>query len=614
MSKGWFCGSSYTSQSVNADCQKTLNWYEERDESGSGKSQSVLYPTPGKRFFASLTTEQYIPSLFAFNGRLFSAGNHLFELFEDGFKMDRGLLNNPNGNPVTMSANQANQLLIACGGNLFVFDLAVNVVEPVDMTQLAGKVDQIGFTDTYFAALIRNSNTFQLSDLLDGTSWPGLNTSKITVFPENIVSMVVAFRELWFQGNKQSTAYEDTGNPNFPYEPVPSGFMEQGNGAQFSTVRMDNSCFWIGQDERGQGMAWRATGYTPQRVSTHAIEFAWSQYPRIDDSLAYAYQDQGHSFWVIYFPSANKTWVFDAATSRWHERASWEANTGRFVADRSRCHAFIWGRHFVGDWGSGTIYEMSVDFLTDVGGHPLRRIRRAPHLAEEDEFISHKSFQLAIEPGLGPEPTLPGPSLDVSLFPAFFPLEATDGSIWAVSVDNAGHIATTLIGTDPLSGGGFGVGGFGEGGFGGGSGAGVPTFVYLTDITDGTTSWQIGISPAGAFTSTPVAFDFLLARGISLSTPGGHTLNFQVTNFGNVETNFINSLINNPRGPIVSLRWSDNYGHSWSDYIDRDCGQAGEFRKRVIWRRIGRARDRVYEVSTADPFPARIIDAYLKTA
>lgn len=54
-------GGSYTSQSVNADCQSTVNWYPERVESGDGNSDLVLYPTPGLRSFSDLTPEPVPP-------------------------------------------------------------------------------------------------------------------------------------------------------------------------------------------------------------------------------------------------------------------------------------------------------------------------------------------------------------------------------------------------------------------------------------------------------------------------------------------------------------------------------------------------------------------------
>jgi hypothetical protein len=54
LSKFPLVGPSYTSQSVNADCQQTINLYPEQIESGAGNSNIVLYPSPGTKTFVSL--------------------------------------------------------------------------------------------------------------------------------------------------------------------------------------------------------------------------------------------------------------------------------------------------------------------------------------------------------------------------------------------------------------------------------------------------------------------------------------------------------------------------------------------------------------------------------
>jgi hypothetical protein len=54
MSRVKLAGGSYTSQSVNADAQRTVNLYPERIESGDGNSDVVLYPSPGLKKFLSL--------------------------------------------------------------------------------------------------------------------------------------------------------------------------------------------------------------------------------------------------------------------------------------------------------------------------------------------------------------------------------------------------------------------------------------------------------------------------------------------------------------------------------------------------------------------------------
>jgi hypothetical protein len=66
--------------------------------------------------------------------------------------------------------------------------------------------------------------------------------------------------------------------------------------------------------------------------------------------------------------------------------------------------------------------------------------------------------------------------------------------------------------------------------------------------------------------------------------------------------------------PLVSLRWSDDGGHTWSSYHTKSMGRIGEFGPRVLWRRLGmtqKLRDRVYEVSGTDPVKIAIMGAEL---
>jgi hypothetical protein len=77
--------------------------------------------------------------------------------------------------------------------------------------------------------------------------------------------------------------------------------------------------------------------------------------------------------------------------------------------------------------------------------------------------------------------------------------------------------------------------------------------------------------------------------------------------------------LNNGQGsdPQVSLRWSDDGGHTWSNYHARTMGKIGEFGERVIWRRLGmtlKLRDRVYEASGTDPVKIAILGAELQAS
>lgn len=63
--------------------------------------------------------------------------------------------------------------------------------------------------------------------------------------------------------------------------------------------------------------------------------------------------------------------------------------------------------------------------------------------------------------------------------------------------------------------------------------------------------------------------------------------------------------------PTVMLRWSDDGGHTWSDIHTVAAGKIGEYTRRALWRRLGRSRDRIYEVTVSDPVSWHLIQAFL---
>lgn len=61
--------------------------------------------------------------------------------------------------------------------------------------------------------------------------------------------------------------------------------------------------------------------------------------------------------------------------------------------------------------------------------------------------------------------------------------------------------------------------------------------------------------------------------------------------------------------PKVMLSWSNDFGHSWSNEHWASAGAIGARRTRVIWRRLGHARDRVYRVQITDPIKVTLLGA-----
>lgn len=66
--------------------------------------------------------------------------------------------------------------------------------------------------------------------------------------------------------------------------------------------------------------------------------------------------------------------------------------------------------------------------------------------------------------------------------------------------------------------------------------------------------------------------------------------------------------------PQAMLRWSNDGGSTWSKENWVGIGQQGRYKNRAIWRRLGMARDRIFEVSITDPIKAVIVSANLKAS
>lgn len=610
MGRFGFCGPSYQSESVNADCQRSVNLYPETNESGQGNSAVIMRRSPGLSIFCTLP-ESPVRGEFEFNGRLFAIGGTRFcEILTGGHVVNIGAVGN-DGLPACMVANQANQLLIASAGTIYLYDMAANVLsQPSTAAGAPTNVSIVEFSDGLFLALTKNSSQFQLSNSLDGNTWSGINVGKVEVFPENLVTMIVDHREVALLGSKHSAIYFDSGG-TFPYDVVPGGFIEQGAAAVYGRSRMDNSVFWLGADERGQGMAWRNNGYTPQRISTHAVEQIWAKYPRISDAISYAFQDGGHTFWHIYFPSGlndsglplGASWRYDAATQSWHEVAFWDAANGRYTAHRSANHASAFGMHLVGDWNSANIYIMDTALLNDFG-NPIRRMRRGPYVGTPGRRTFLDSLQLLIETGVPQNTELRGPSSAPSAFPSNFVLIDANGILWSVTIDDSGNLDRIQIAS------------------------GTPQTIILADSgMVPTTAWTIGITIAGNLTATP--FDFVgsgygeggegeggygsgSAVGYPqiypmMSTPGNHLTGLLVTADGLLQTDTPSQ----GREPQVCLRWSKDFGHTWSNEHWRGIGKPGEYMKRVIWRRLGWAWFWVPEITMTDDVAWAIVDADL---
>jgi len=374
-----------------------------------GKEAGFLSRAPGLNFLQTVGTGP-IRGLWAHqtNGSDFYvvSGNEVYKI--TGLTNIPELIGNVSGTgPVSIADNGAT-IFFACNGPSYTYYEPTNEFNQITDPNFAGAVT-VTYIDLNFVFNEPNSQRiWSVISQIAGTGeyiyplvFDPLTVSTADGSPDGVVGVIADHRQLWVFGTDTTEVWYNANLTDFPFTPIQGAFNEIGCVATFSIAKLDNTLFWLGTDPRGQGIVYKANGYAGTRVSTHAIEYAIAQYGNISDALAYTYQQEGHAFYVLTFPSANATWVYDVATQAWHERAGFD--NGEFMRHRSNCQCNFGGNIIVGDFENGNIYTFDLDVYADNGTIQkwLRSWRALPTGQNNLHRTAQHSLQLDCQSGTG---------------------------------------------------------------------------------------------------------------------------------------------------------------------------------------------------------------------
>lgn len=393
-----FIGPTYNLDAYTFDVQRCINMYPMASESGTSKSAGALASCPGYVSYATAGGGPIRAAKTVASGRAFVvSGAALYELNTDGTTTNRGSLLTYT-NRCSMAEN-GTQLMIVDGMYGYIFNMDTNA-----FTQIVDAdfpvADVVTFQDGYFIVNVHGTPYFALSDLYDGMTWDILDRSIAATNPDNIVSLINDNGNLWLFGDRSVEVFQDTGNGLFPFELIPGAVIQTGCAAPFTVQAFDNTIAWLGIDEYGRGIVWRANGYSAQRLSTQSIEATIAQCADLSESYSYVYHEQGHVFYVLQLKGVNTTLVYDGATNMWHERTFKDTETNTIQQHRGGAHLFFNQKNLICDRLTGDIYHQSLSFY-DHNGTEMHRERISPHAHQEKQNIAFSSFELDVETGRG---------------------------------------------------------------------------------------------------------------------------------------------------------------------------------------------------------------------
>jgi hypothetical protein len=391
-----FIGSSYQARSPNFANSRCINLYL---EAGKGKSPGLLIGTPGLTAPWVTLTNGGMRGMFVVdeNNCIMVCGGLVWKVTSSGATSTIGTVPDDD-RPVQITTN-GTDIIVYTSGSLYAMTLA-----GTSSTLLGAGYVGIDVVGKIFVTCLQNSSFYSYTDAISTIADYGAdfaaNTQDTNSKIDVLVGVRVMRRTAYFFGTKSIEPWYESGVAGQvpPFSRIDGGVFEVGCIAPDSIAELD-SLFWLGGDENGAGTVWTVTGGRPQKISTPAIEYAIAQWPSMADAEAFCYQQEGHAFYVLSSTLANQTFVFDISTGEWHERG-WLHPSGEFNRIRPRCHAYFAGKHLVGDWENGNVYEYSLDCYDD-NGTPLVALRSCTTLESGMENTRTMSFLLDCDTGYG---------------------------------------------------------------------------------------------------------------------------------------------------------------------------------------------------------------------
>lgn len=508
---------TYMSRSIIANAQRSVNLYAEKNPPDA-LAPFTFYNVPGLTPLGSPPVAGPARGLYWANSDAlyYVCGSNVYLISNAwGFQL-LGTIASTSG-IVSMADNGTTLVLVDGTTAGYQIDLVSNVMTPINATNNsppptstfafygADRVDILDGFLLFNQPMAQNFYTTYDNEVV----FDSLFFAAKDGYSDKLVTLIVSRREIWLIGERTTELWFDSGDAAFPFQIIPGPFVQHGCLAKYSIAQVNGAVFWLAQDQAGHAQIVRGEGYNVKPISNPAMENEFASYQTLSDAIGFCFTMNGHTFYQITFPVANKTWRWDERTpDLWHE-AVWTDNDGNENRHRAQCAAYAYGTNVCADWQTGELYMFDLNNVTDAG-QSMQWRRGYPHMMEDGRQVIYPGFVLDVEAATSPNTlAVEGP----------FTLLQAPGENQSI---DAGPV------DDPL---------------------------------------LAGPSPAGQYAQ-----------------------------------------------PTVLLRWSDDRGRTWGNPVAQSLGATGQYLTQPQWNRLGRARDRVFEVYGTIPGKLAVNGAFLDPA
>lgn len=392
-------GPAYMSISRVINAQRLINMRLEVDLA-NGKAPLSLVGLPGYTEVKDDFPAGEVRGFWKARERTFVVvANKLYELNADLTHTERGTLATGTGH--VSIADNGLQMLVVDGVGVLGLTLVDNTTV-TSITNFPYGATHIACVDNTMLAAEPGSQRFQISAVGDAYTWASIDFASAEGLPDDIVALIAFNRQVYFLGTGSLQVFWNSGDATRPFVPVEGSSLEIGCVAPYSLAKDESGVYWLGGDPRGGPRVYKSAGGQSSPVSTPAMDAAFTGSNgepayTLSDAFGYTFRMDGHVFYVLTFPTSDKTWLYDATTEGWSEFLEWDTEWHRH---RSNCAIYAHGRQLIGDFENGKLYELSPNVYAN-GSAVQRALRASAHVAKDQQMLTIGSFEAVCQQGVG---------------------------------------------------------------------------------------------------------------------------------------------------------------------------------------------------------------------
>lgn len=389
-------GPSAEHRDSSESSQFTQNFYPELMR--GGKSEITIQSFPGQSLFGSTSgADRGSWEMQKIGYRV--ADNTLFEVSGTGVHTSRGVIG---GTARCTFADDGKNMIICTDGLVFQYTQSTQTLISVTDPNIFGSTAVSFLNNKFFYTNvdIEAGVDFVVSNVGDGTTASGLNAGAVEDDPGKLIYAYAFEDRMYMFTEKTTPIYWNNGDVQPPLVPVEGRIIEKiGLDALHSVANTDKFIYWLGDDK----MVYRAISGNAQPISSIPVAHAMEGYAVTDDAVAYTFRMEGQNFYVLTFPTENKTWCLSESLGidGWFNLSA-DTDRGKYNATS---HMFVYNKHLVADELNGNLYTLDIDAFSNTT-LSIQRIRTLASIhgglvGLPGKRIQMSSFELIMKKGVG---------------------------------------------------------------------------------------------------------------------------------------------------------------------------------------------------------------------